>query len=195
MRIVFMGSPDFAVLPLKNMVKAGYEIAAVFTQPDRPRGKRGKELLPTPVKQAATELAIPVFTPAKVNSVEALDQLRLIKPDLLVVVAFGQLLSKDLLTIPALGTINIHGSLLPAYRGAAPIQRALMNGEKESGITIMYLDAGMDSGDMILKAAIGLDENETFGSLHDRLCQLGSDLLLKALPLIQSGEAPRIDSR
>lgn len=192
MRIVFMGSPDFAVLPLQQTLEAGFEIAAVVSQPDRPRGKRGQEFLPTPVKKAATTLGLPVITPNEINTPEVVKQLRAFHPDLLVVVAFGCILSKELLEIPPLGAINIHGSLLPNYRGAAPIQRALMNGDRQSGVTIMYLDASMDSGDMILQQALPLHENETFGSLHDRLTELGSQLLLAALSLIESGRAPRI---
>ena len=128
MKIVYLGSPDFAVLPLRSMVQQGYEIAAVYSQPDRPRGKRGRDLLPTPVKAAALELGIPVHTPKSINDPEALAQLAAYQPDLLVVVAYGQLLKEELLAIPALGAINIHGSLLPQYRGAAPIQRAIMDG-------------------------------------------------------------------
>ena len=192
MRIVFLGSPEFAAVPLRQMVAAGYDVVAVFSQPDRPRGKRGKELKPTPVKEAAMQLAIPVYTPAKLNAPEAVAQLKALQPDLLVVVAYGQLLSKEVLQAAPLGAINIHGSLLPFYRGAAPIQRVLMNGERESGITIMYLDQGMDTGDMILRQVLPVEENETFGSLHDKLCQLGSELLLSALPLIEAGTATRV---
>jgi len=189
MRIVYLGSPDFAVLPLKKIVQAGYEVAAVYSQPDRARGKRGKDMLPTPVKAAAMELGIPVHTPNNINEEEALLQLAAYKPDLLVVVAYGQLLKPSLLDIPALGSVNIHGSLLPAYRGAAPIQRAIINGEKVSGVTIMYLDEGMDSGDMIIREQLTLDKGETYGSLHDKLQVIGADLLLQALALIEQGKA------
>ena len=192
MRIVFLGSPEFAAVPLRQMVAAGYDVVAVFSQPDRPRGKRGKELLPTPVKAAALELALPVYTPAKLNAPEAVAELKALQPDLLVVVAYGQILSEEVLAVAPLGAINIHGSLLPYYRGAAPIQRVLINGERESGITIMYLDRGMDSGEMILRRSLALEDNETFGTLHDKLCQLGSAMLLEALPLIEAGTAPRI---
>ena len=191
MKIVYLGSPDFAVLPLRKMVEAGYEIAAVYTQPDRARGKRGKELLPTPVKAAALEMGLTVHTPARINEPEVLAQMAAYEPDLIVVVAFGQLLKKELLDIPALGCVNIHGSLLPEYRGAAPIQRAVMDGKKESGVTIMYLDEGMDSGDMILKQVIPFDPDETFGTLHDKLQDAGAELLMQALPMIQQGTAPR----
>ena len=192
MKIVYLGSPDFAVLPLRSMVQQGYEIAAVYSQPDRPRGKRGRDLLPTPVKAAALELGIPVHTPKSINDPEALAQLAAYQPDLLVVVAYGQLLKEELLAIPALGAINIHGSLLPQYRGAAPIQRVIMDGCRQSGVTIMYLARGMDSGDMILSRAVDLDEDETYGTLHDKLQEAGTQLLLQALPLIEEGRAPRI---
>ncbi len=192
MKIVFMGSPDFAAWPLRKMQANGFTVDAVFSQPDRARGKRGKEMLPTAVKQAALDLGLTVFTPPNINTAESLQQLRQLLPDLLVVVAYGQLLSEELLAIPSLGAINIHGSLLPRYRGAAPMQRALMNGDGSSGVTIIYLDAGMDSGDMIIKQEIELSADETFGSLHDKLMLLGADLLLEALALIEQGCAPRI---
>jgi methionyl-tRNA formyltransferase len=188
MRIVFLGSPDFAVYPLEEIAKAGYEIAAVFTQPDRSRGKRGKELLPTPVKQAALKLGVPVETPVNINSDEAIELLKAYQPDLLVVVAYGQILRQQVLAAAPLGAINIHASILPAYRGAAPIQRVLMNGEKQSGVTIIYLDEGMDSGDMIKKESFELAADETFGSLHDKLMILGGKLILEVLPQIESNQ-------
>ena len=188
MRIVYLGTPDFAVGPLQALAAAGYDIAAVVTQPDKPRN-RGR-LQPTPVKAAAEDLGLTVLTPEKVNrEVEAIAAL---KPDLLVVVAYGQFLSEKLLAVPALGAVNIHGSLLPAYRGAAPINAAVINGEVESGVTIMYLDKGMDSGDMILQQSVSIGEDMTAGQLYDELCRLGTDLLLQALPLIEAGTAPRI---
>ncbi|MBR5430496.1 MAG: methionyl-tRNA formyltransferase [Firmicutes bacterium] len=187
MRIIYMGTPEFAVAPLQALAEAGYEIAAVVTQPDRPRS-RGR-LLPTPVKAAAEALGLPVLTPEKVNR-EA-DALAALKPDLLVVVAYGQLLSERLLALAPLGAVNIHGSLLPAYRGAAPINAAVINGETESGVTIMYLDKGMDSGDMILQDKVAIPDNMTAGELYDELCRRGTALLLQALPLIAAGTAPR----
>ena len=183
-----MGTPDFAVGPLQALAAAGYDIAAVVTQPDKPRN-RGK-MQPTPVKAAAEALGLTVLTPEKVNrEVEAIAELR---PDLLVVVAYGQFLSEKLLAVPRLGAVNIHGSLLPAYRGAAPINAAVINGEQESGVTIMYLDKGMDSGDMILQESVSIGEDMTAGQLYDELCRLGTELLLQALPLIEAGTAPRI---
>ena len=169
MRIIFLGSPEFAAVPLRRIAEAGYEIGAVFTQPDRPRGKRGRELMPTPVKETALQLGLPVYTPAKLNTPEAAAELRALQPDLLVVVAYGQILNQEVLAAAPLGAINIHASLLPFYRGAAPIQRALMNGENESGVTIMYLDQGMDTGDMILRQSLLLSPDETYGTLHDKL--------------------------
>lgn len=192
MKIVFMGSPDFAVLPLRKMVEEGFSVEAVFSQPDRLRGKRGKELLPTPVKQAALAMGIPVFTPEKINTAEAIKTLSDLQPDLLVVVAYGQILSDAVLAIPRLGAINIHASLLPYYRGAAPMQRALMNGESKSGVTIMYLDSGMDTGDMIISRELELSPDESFGSLHDKLMEMGAELLLQALRQIAVGSVQAI---
>ena len=191
MRIVYLGSPDFAVLPLQKLAEAGQEIAAVYSQPDRPRGKRGKELLPTPVKAAALALGIPVHTPERINDPAVLAELAAYAPDLIVVVAYGQLLKEGLLNIPRLGCINIHGSLLPAYRGAAPIQRAVIDGCRESGVTIMYLDKGMDSGDIILKKTVPLDADETYGTLHDKLQEAGAELLLETVSMLEQGSAPR----
>ena len=186
-----MGTPDFAVGPLQALVQAGYDVAAVVTQPDKPRN-RGR-LQPTPVKAAAEELGLTVLTPEKVN--REVDAIAALKPDLLVVVAFGQFLSEKLLAVPPLGAVNIHGSLLPAYRGAAPINAAVINGERESGVTIMYLDKGMDSGDMILQEKVAIGENMTAGELYDQLSALGADLLLRALSLIGQGKAPRIPQK
>ena len=188
MRIVYLGTPDFAVGPLQALAAAGYDIAAVVTQPDKPRN-RGK-MQPTPVKAAAEALGLTVLTPENVN--REVDAIAALQPDLLVVVAYGQFLSEKLLAVPALGAVNIHGSLLPAYRGAAPINAAVINGERESGVTIMYLDKGMDSGDMILQESVSIGEDMTAGQLYDELCRLGTELLLQALPLIEAGTAPRI---
>lgn len=190
MRIVYFGSPDFAVPPLAALGQAGHEIAGVVTQPDKPR-HRGK-LEPTPVKALGLELGLPVIAPEKVNAPASLEQIRSWQPQLLVVVAYGQLLSPALLNTAPMGAINIHGSLLPAYRGAAPIQWALMRGEKETGVTIMYLDEGMDSGDIILQRATPISEEDTCGTIHDRLCDMGTKLLLEAISLLETGQAPRI---
>lgn len=189
MKIVFMGTPDFAVPPLKALVEAGYDVAAVVTQPDKPKG-RGKSLLPTPVKEEALLHEIPVYQPQRVkNNREFLDTLREIAPDVIIVAAFGQLIPKDVLELPKFGCINIHASLLPKYRGAAPIQQAVIDGEKESGVTIMQMGEGLDTGDMISRIVIPLESEETGGSLFAKLAQAGAELLIKTLPSIEQGTA------
>lgn len=189
MKIVFMGTPDFAVPPLKALVEAGYDVAAVVTQPDKPKG-RGKSLLPTPVKEEALLHEIPVYQPKRVrNNREFLDTLREIAPDVIVVAAFGQIIPRDVLELPKYGCINIHASLLPKYRGAAPIQQAVIDGEKESGVTIMQMGEGLDTGDMISKIVIPLEKEETGGSLFAKLAQAGAELLIKTLPSIEQGTA------
>ena len=183
MKIVYMGTPDFAVPPLAALVKNGYEITAVVTQPDKPKG-RGKTLLPTPVKEEALKYGIPVFQPKKVREPEFVEKLRELAPDVIVVAAFGQIIPAEILDMPEFGCINIHASLLPKYRGAAPIQQAVINGDREAGVTIMKMGTGLDTGDMISQAAILLTEDETGGSLFDRLAELGAELLIKTLPSI-----------
>ena len=188
MKVVFMGTPDFAVGTLEEIVKAGHEVAAVVTQPDKPKG-RGKTLMPTPVKEAALKYAIPVYQPLKVRAEEFVKVLEKIAPDIIVVAAFGQIISKEILELPKYGCINVHASLLPAYRGAAPIQWAVINGDKESGVTIMQMDEGLDTGDMILKEEVVLDEKETGGSLFDRLSGVGAKLCVRTLEAIEDGTA------
>ena len=188
MRIVFMGTPDFAVGTLKALIGSRHEVAAVITQPDKPKG-RGKAMQYTPVKEVALEAGIPVFQPRKVRDPEFIEQFRQLEPDAAVVVAFGQIIPQAVLDIPKFGCINVHGSLLPKYRGAAPIQWAVIDGEKESGVTTMRMDAGLDTGDMILKAAVPLDEKETGGSLFDKLSRTGAELLLETLDKIEDGTA------
>ena len=188
MKIVYMGTPDFAVLPLRAMKEAGYEVAAVVTQPDKPKG-RGKTMLPTPVKEEAVALGIPVHQPIKVREPEFLETLKEIGPDLIVVAAFGQIIPKTILTLPRFGCINIHASLLPKYRGAAPIQQAVIDGEKESGVTIQKMGEGLDTGDMISKEVVVFSPEETGGSLFDKLSKAGADLLVKTLPSIFDGTA------
>lgn len=190
MRAIFMGTPDFAVPTLQAMIDAGHEIVAVFTQPDKAKG-RGKSVVYTPVKVKALEYEIPVYQPVKVRDPEVIEAIAQMKPDVIVVVAFGQILPKALLDIPPLGCINVHASLLPKYRGAAPIQWAVINGEKISGVTTMYMGTGLDTGDMILKEEVVLDEEETGGSLHDKLMNVGAGLLIRTLDLIRDGSAPR----
>ena len=188
MKIVYMGTPDFAVLPLRAMKEAGFEVAAVVTQPDKPKG-RGKTMMPTPVKEEAVALGIPVYQPVKVKEPEFLETLKEIAPDIIVVAAFGQIIPKTILNLPRFGCINIHASLLPKYRGAAPIQQAVIDGEKESGVTIQRMGEGLDTGDMISKAVVVLAPEETGGSLFDKLSKAGADLLVKTLPSIFDGTA------
>ena len=191
MKTLFMGTPDFAVPPLHALIEAGYEVAAVVTQPDKPKG-RGKTLLPTPVKEEALMHEIPVYQPQRVRkNPEFLETLKEIDPDIIIVAAFGQIIPKEILELPKFGCINIHASLLPKYRGAAPIQQAVIDGEKESGVTIMQMGEGLDTGDMISKIIIPLAQDETGGSLFGKLAQAGAELLIKTLPSIEQGTAER----
>lgn len=187
MKIVYMGTPDFAVAPLEALIRAGHQVTAVVTQPDKQRG-RGKEIQMTPVKECALKYNIPVFQPIKIKEKEAVDRLREYPADIFVIAAFGQLLSEEILKMPPLGCVNIHASLLPAYRGAAPIQWVILNGEKETGVTIMQMEKGLDTGDMLLKKAIPIEPKETGESLHDKLMEVGAELIVEALPLIESGK-------
>ena len=188
MRVVFMGTPDFAVGTLEALLEAGHEVVAVVTQPDKPKG-RGKTLMPTPVKEAALARMIPVLQPKKVREPEFVETLRKIGPDVIVVAAFGQIISKEILEMPRYGCINVHASLLPAYRGAAPIQWAVINGDKESGVTIMRMNEGLATGDMIDKVVVPLDENETGGSLFDKLSAAGAKLCAEVLEKLENGTA------
>ena len=190
MKIVFMGTPDFAVPCLRNLAESEYEIAAVFTQPDKPKG-RGYKMIPTPVKSASLEYDIPVYQPLSLrkgdDASNALEMLREINPDLIVVVAYGQILPKEILELPKYGCINIHASLLPSYRGAAPIQWSVLNGEKITGVTSMLMAEGLDTGDMLLKRETEIGENETASSLHDRLSIIGAELLIDTIKGIEEG--------
>lgn len=188
MKIVFIGTPDFAVGTLQALAGTNHEILAVITQPDKPKG-RGKTLQPTPVKEAALKLGYPVLQPEKVRSREFQATLKELDPDVIVVVAFGQIIPREVLELPKYGCINVHGSLLPLYRGAAPIQWAVIDGRKESGVTIMRMDEGLDTGDMISKSVIPLDEEETGGSLFDKLSGEGARLLVDTLPTLEDGTA------
>lgn len=187
MKIVYMGTPDFAVGPLEAILKAGYEVCAVVTQPDKQKG-RGKAVQMSPVKECALRHGIKVLQPVKIKEEAAVRELAGFGADLFVVAAFGQLLSEEILNMPRLGCINIHASLLPAYRGAAPIQWVIINGEKETGVTIMQMAKGLDTGDMLCKAVVPIDGKETGGSLHDKLMEAGAALLAEALPRIERGE-------
>lgn len=187
MDIVFMGTPDFAVPTLEMLINEGYHIKAVVTQPDRPKG-RGNKLAAPPVKELALKHEIPVLQPEKIRAdKEFIKHMEALAPDLIVVVAFGQILPKSILDIPPLGCINIHGSLLPKYRGSSPIQRAVLNDDEMTGVTIMYMDVGMDTGDMISKTTMMLLPDETAGSLHDRMMHVGPEALRVALPGIIDG--------
>ena len=189
MRIVFMGTPDFAVGSLQALCESGkHEIVGVVTQPDRPKG-RGNKMLMTPVKEYALEQGLTVYQPQKVKTPEFVQTLRELQPELIVVAAFGQFLSREILELPPHGCINVHASLLPKYRGAAPIQYAIIKGEKESGVTIMQMDIGMDTGAMLEKVVVPIAENTTMGELHDALREQGAALLLKVIDDIAAGTA------
>lgn len=187
MRIVFMGTPDFAVGALEAVIAAGYEVVAVVTQPDKPKG-RGKEMQFPAVKECALRHQIPVFQPIKIKTAEAVDTLRTYQADLFIVAAFGQILSKEILEMPKYGCINIHASLLPKYRGAAPIQWAILDGEAQTGVTIMQMDVGLDTGDMLLKTEVPISVEETGATLHDKLAAAGAELIVRALPLLETGK-------
>ena len=187
MKIVYMGTPDFAVAPLEAILKAGHEVTAVVTQPDRQKG-RGREVQYSPVKECALSYGIPVLQPLKIKEKDAVEELRKYPADIFVVAAFGQLLSEEILNMPRFGCINIHASLLPAYRGAAPIQWCVINGEEKTGVTIMQMAKGMDTGDILLQKEVVLDEKETGGSLFDRLMETGAELIVEVLPKIEAGE-------
>ena len=190
MKIVFMGTPDFAVSTLESLVKGGHEVIAAVTQPDKPKG-RGKAVQYTPVKEKALEYEIPVYQPVKARDPEFVELLKGMDPDVIVVVAFGQLLPKAILDIPKYGCVNVHASLLPKYRGAAPIQWAVIDGEEVSGVTTMLMDEGLDTGDMLEKAEIVVDEKETGGSLFDKLSALGGELILSTLEKMENGTITR----
>ena len=192
MKIVFMGTPDFAQKSLEALYNAGHEILAVVTNIDKPKG-RGMKLVESPVKEYAKSKNLTIFQPEKVRkNIEFIEQIKKLEPDVICVVAYGKILPSEILEIPKLGCINVHASLLPKYRGAAPIQWAVLNGDKTTGVTTMYMDVGMDTGDMILKQEVEIGENETTGELWDRLAIIGADLLVKTLDQIEKGTAPRI---
>lgn len=190
MRIVFMGTPDFAAASLKKLIDEKYDIAAVFTQPDKPRD-RGMKLSYSPVKELALENNIPVYQPTKLRDGTATELIKSLRPDILVVVAYGRILPDDMLEVPKYGAINVHASLLPKYRGAAPIQWAVLNGDKITGVTTMYLASEMDTGDIIYTSETEIGEFETSGELFDRLMVMGAELLDRTLRDIEAGTAPR----
>ena len=186
MKIVYMGTPDFAVGALEALIAAGNEIAEVVTQPDKPKG-RSRELAVSPVKKCALAHGIPVFQPVRIKAPEAVAHLKTLDADIYVVAAFGQILSQEILDIPKYGCVNIHASLLPEYRGAAPIQQVLLDGREQTGVTIMQMDAGCDTGDILLQEKLNITEEDTAGTLFDRLSELGAQLIAKAIPQIGAG--------
>lgn len=191
MKIVFMGTPDFAQESLKALCEAKYEILAVVTNPDRPSG-RGMKLNASPVKQYAEEVGLTIYQPHKIReNEEFIEQIKELKPDVICVVAYGKILPKEILDIPEKGCINVHGSLLPQYRGAAPIQWSVINGDKKTGVTTMYMDTGMDTGDMIFKEELEIGEDETTGEVWEKLAKIGGKLLVKTLKQIEEGVVPR----
>ncbi len=190
MRVVFLGTPEFAVPSLRGLVSAGHEVAAVFTQPDRPKG-RGKQLAESPVKITAAALGLPIHQPERIRRPEYVDLLRTLGADLMVVVGYGQIIPQSIIDLPHYGILNVHASLLPKYRGAAPIQWAIANGESETGVTIMQIEAGLDTGDMLLKARIEIGPDEDAPQLSARLAPLGSELLLQAIRELAEGTIHR----
>lgn len=191
LKVLFMGTPDFAQESLKSIYDAGFEIIGVVTNPDKPKG-RGMKLAYSPVKEYALEKNLKIYQPIKIkNNTEFLDEIKTLTPDVICVVAYGKILPKEILEIPKLGCINVHGSLLPKYRGAAPIQWAVLNGDKTTGITTMYMNEGMDTGDMILKEEVEIGPDETTGDLWQKLSKIGGEILVKTLKLIEEGKAPR----
>lgn len=187
MKVVYMGTPDFAVGPLEAIIEAGHEVTAVVTQPDKPRG-RGKEMAASPVKECAQKHGIPVLTPVKIKAAEAVAQLREYPADIFVVAAFGQILSEEILQMPKHGCVNIHASLLPKYRGAAPIQWSIIDGETETGVTIMQMDRGLDTGDILFQQKVPITSEDTGESLVDKLAEAGSALITEALVKIEKGD-------
>lgn len=186
MRVIFMGTPDFSVGTLEALIQAGHQVVLAVTQPDKPKGRGGKMQFP-PVKETALEHGIPVFQPRKVREPENIEELKKYQADVIVVVAFGQILPKEILELTPYGCINVHASLLPSYRGAAPIQWAVINGENVSGVTTMQMDEGLDTGDMLLKTEVPLEPKETGGSLHDKLAAAGASLCVRTLKALEEG--------
>ncbi|MGN0132708.1 MAG: methionyl-tRNA formyltransferase [Lachnospiraceae bacterium] len=187
MKVIYMGTPDFAVGPLEAIIQAGHEVTAVVTQPDKPKG-RGKEMAASPVKVCALKYNIPVLTPVKIKAEEAVEKLREYPADIFVVAAFGQILSEEILQMPKYGCINIHASLLPEYRGAAPIQWSIIDGKKETGITIMQMDRGLDTGDILFQKKVPITPEDTGESLFDKLARTGSEFITEALLKIEKGD-------
>lgn len=194
MKIVFMGTPAFAVPSLQMLVDEGYEVVAVITQPDRPQGRK-KILAPSPVKEAALALGLPVLQPERMRRPEAVAELAAYEPDLIVTAAYGQILPKAVLDLPRNGCVNVHGSLLPKYRGGAPIQRSIINGEKVTGVTLMYMAEGLDTGDMISRVEVAIEDEDTSGILFEKLSLAGRDLLKSEMPRLVSGKVQAVQQQ
>jgi methionyl-tRNA formyltransferase len=191
MRIVFMGTPDFAVPSLRSLLDGGWNVVAAVTQPDRPKGRK-RELTPPPVKAFALERGLPVLQPERMRAAEAVEAVAALKPDLIVTAAYGQILPKAVLDLPRLGCVNVHGSLLPRYRGGAPIQRSIIDGESVTGVTLMYMAEGLDTGDMIARVEVPITDEDTAGTMFEKLSAAGAELLLEWLPRLADGTAPRV---
>ncbi|MBP1930722.1 methionyl-tRNA formyltransferase [Ammoniphilus resinae] len=187
MQIVFMGTPDFAVPCLEQLISNGYSVTEVVTQPDRPKGRK-KEMTPPPVKVAALKYQIPVFQPEKLRDQEAVEHILSLKPDLIVTAAYGQILPKEIIQLPKYGCINVHASLLPKYRGGAPIHKSIIDGETETGVTIMYMVEKLDAGDILTQVKVPIESTDTVGTVHDKLAEVGSGLLLETIPRLIKGE-------
>lgn len=194
MKVVYMGTPDFAVGALEALIEAGHQVTAVVTQPDKPKG-RGKEVQMSPVKACALKYNIPVLQPVKIKEAEAVETLRTYQADIFVVAAFGQILSEEILAMPKYGCVNIHASLLPKYRGAGPIQWAIINGEKITGVTIMRMDKGLDTGDMLFQKEVAIAPDETADTLHDKLAEAGAHLIVEALAKIEAGDVTPVKQK
>jgi methionyl-tRNA formyltransferase len=191
MRVVFIGTGDIGVPALKALLKSEHDVVGVVTQPDKPVA-RAQEIGPTPIKKAVTTMKIPLLQPAKIKDLQAVEQIRGLQPDIVVVMAYGQILPRDILEIPKIACLNLHASLLPRWRGAAPIQAAIAAGDRQTGVTVMYMDAGLDTGDILLQRRLDVRPDETGKSLHDRLSKVAPDVLLESLQLLGEGVAPRI---
>ncbi len=187
MKIVYMGTPDFSVGALEALIQAGHEVTAVVTQPDKAKGRSG-QMQCSPVKECAVRYGIPVFQPVKIKTPESMEELKKYEADIYIVAAFGQILSREILEMPRFGCVNIHASLLPKYRGAAPINQCILDGERETGVTIMQMDAGIDTGDILTQKKVIIEDKETAQSLFDMLAQAGAELIVETLPMIEKGE-------
>ncbi len=187
MKIVYMGTPDFSVGALEALIQAGHEVTAVVTQPDKAKGRSG-QMQCSPVKECAVRHGIPVFQPVKIKTPESMEELKKYEADIYIVAAFGQILSREILEMPRFGCVNIHASLLPKYRGAAPISQCILDGERETGVTIMQMDAGIDTGDILTQKKVIIEDKETAQSLFDKLAQAGAELIVETLPMIEKGE-------